>query len=131
MKRKANHLKVLTGTDQPCRMSHEATPTAEPLDQAPAPPSWMVNVHAVAEWNRLAPLLVVNKLLTEQALSTLGHLCNIHGELVRLSSAGMAPTGHMLAQYRALANDFGLTPVAQGKVRSGAEPKKANPFDGL
>lgn len=47
---------------------------------------------------------------------------------MQLWSAGEAPTGHMLAQYRALVNDFGLTPVAQGKVRPTGEEKSGNRF---
>jgi hypothetical protein len=38
----------------------------------------------------------------------------------------------MLAQYRALVNDFGLTPVAQGKVKGNGEGSKSgNKFAGI
>jgi hypothetical protein len=63
---------------------------------------------------------------------TLGHLCALHGKIAQLYAAGEAPTGHMVAQYRGLANDFGLTPVAQGKVKqSGEAAKPSGKFAGI
>lgn len=73
-------------------------------------------------------MLVNNKLLTDAGLMAFGHLCALHGKLVQLWAAGESPTGHMLSQYRALINDFGLTPVAQGKVKVAGDNPKANPF---
>lgn len=126
--RKPAKLKVIAGTDQPCRRPG-ASPVELPLAaEIPAAPDWLPNVHAVSEWNRLAPILHKVGLLTEGGLSALGTLCALHGKLVQLWSAGEAPTGHMLAQYRALVNDFGLTPVAQGKVRPTGEEKSGNRF---
>ena len=89
------------------------------------PPKWIKNSHAKEEFNRLARILHANKLLTEACLSPLAMLCALHGEIVTKFAKKDAPTGHMLAQYRALVNDFGLTPVAQGKIRDGG--KKENP----
>lgn len=120
-------LKLIQGTDQPCRMDQ---PTVElpVVSGLPDAPDWLPNAHAVQEWERLAPILQAAGLLTEAGLSALGMLCALHGKLVQLWAAGESPTGHMLAQYRALVNDFGLTPVAQGKVRSGGEEKPSNRF---
>ncbi len=125
--RKPHTLKVVAGTDRPDRVP---PPSVElPLvEQCPPPPSWLANAHAVSEWNRLAPILTNNRLLTEASLSTLGVLCSLFGKIVQLYAAGESPTGHMLAQHRALANDFGLTPVAQGKVKPLGEEKKGNKF---
>lgn len=124
--RKPDHLKVIAGTDQPCRM----TPVVElPLcDGVPSAPDWLPNVHAVKEWDRLAPILAANGLLTKAGLSALAMLCALHGKVVQLFAAGEAPTGHMIAQYRNLINDFGLTPVAQGKVKPLGEKEKGNRF---
>ncbi len=115
-------LKVVSGT---ARKDREAPPSVElPLiSETPSPPDWLPNAHAVKEWERLAPILVANKLLTEAGLSAFGMLCSLHGKLVQLWAAGEAPVASMVAQYRNLINDFGLTPVAQGKVKQvGAEP---------
>lgn len=86
-------------------------------------------MHAVKEWQRLAPILVANKLLTEAGLSAFGMLCSLHGKLVQLFAAGESPNASMVASYRNLVNDFGLTPVAQGKVKpSGADSAPGNRF---
>lgn len=128
--RKPSHLKSVAGTERPDR----ATPPVVEfplLASVPEPPTWLPNAHAVNEWKRLAPILHANKLLTDAGLSALGVLCALHGKVVQLFAAGEAPTGHMVAQYRNLINDFGLTPVAQGKVKhSGGEAKQGNRFAG-
>jgi phage terminase small subunit len=125
--RKPRALKVVSGTVQPCR---DQKPLAElpPVLNVPKAPDWLPNAHAKKEWNRLAPILVANKLLTEAGLSAFGMLCSLHGKLVQLWSAGEAPVASMVAQYRNLVNDFGLTPVAQGKVSPVGESKPENRF---
>jgi phage terminase small subunit len=126
--RKPAALKVIAGTDRADR----AAPASVDLPLVagvPDAPDWLPNPHAVKEWNRLAPILHANRLLTEAGLSALGMLCALHGKICQLYAAGESPTGHMAAQYRGLANDFGLTPVAQGKVRpAGGEEKAGNRF---
>lgn len=129
--KKPHNLKVVAGTARPDR---DGPPLVElPLvPDVPPPPDWLPNGHAVKEWERLAPILHANKLLTEAGLSTLGMLCALHGKIVQLYAAGEAPVASMVAQHRALSNDFGLTPVAQGKVRPhGDTEKPGNPFGAL
>lgn len=126
--RKPVALKVISGTDQPCRR-----PEIPPVDfalasEVPAPPDWLPNAHAIKEWHRLAPILCQVGLLTEAGTSALAMLCSLHGKIVQLYAAGEAPTGHMVAQYRALTNDFGLTPVAQGKVKPVGQKEEGNRF---
>ena len=125
--RKPPNLKVLSGTVQPCR---DAGPVIDlPLvDGVPHAPDWLPNSHAMREFDRLAPILVANRLLTEAGLMALAHLCALHGKIVQLYAAGESPTGHLISQYRNLINDFGLTPVAQGKVKAGGEAPKGNKF---
>lgn len=130
--RKPTSLKVVAGTDRPCRRPESAPVEIPALDHIPDPPDWLPNAHAVKEWQRLAPILTANKLLTEAGLSALGQLCALHGKVVQLYSAGEAPVASMVAQMRGLMNDFGLTPVAQGKVKAGGDETKAgNKFAGL
>jgi len=125
--RKAHNLKVVAGTARPDRI--EPTGVDLPLvDGVPPAPDWLPNAHAIKEWDRLAPILIANKLLTEASLSTLGMLCALHGKIVQLYAAGESPNGHMMAQLRGLSNDFGLTPVAQGKVKPSGEKEKGNRF---
>ncbi|MFC7518704.1 hypothetical protein ACFQUU_27205 [Herbaspirillum sp. GCM10030257] len=125
--KKLAQLKSISGTNQPCR---ETAPGVElpTLDQVPTAPDWLPNAHAVKEWDRLATILTNNKLLTEGALSALGMLCALHGKMVQLWAAGEAPTASLYGQYRNMVNDFGLTPVAQGKVKPSGEEKKGNKF---
>lgn len=128
--RKPTSLKVVAGTDRPDR-AVASTVELPLVDAIPEVPDWLPNAHAIKEWNRLAPILYANKLLTEAGTTTLGVLCSLFGKICQLYAAGESPTGHMVAQYRALANDFGLTPVAQGKVRaSGETSKPGNRFAG-
>ena len=130
--RKPTSLKVVAGTDRPCRRPESAPVEMPALDHIPDPPDWLPNAHAVKEWQRLAPILTANKLLTEAGLSALGQLCALHGKVVQLYAAGEAPVASMVAQMRGLMNDFGLTPVAQGKVKAGGDETKAgNKFAGL
>ena len=130
--RKPTSLKVVAGTDRPCRRPESAPVEMPALDHIPDPPDWLPNAHAVKEWQRLAPILTANKLLTEAGLSALGQLCALHGEVVQLYAVGEAPVASMVAQLRGLMNDFGLTPVAQGKVKAGGDETKAgNKFAGL
>ena len=124
--KKPPRMKVISGTDQKCR--RETKSIDLPLvDDVPEAPDWLINAHAVNEWNRLAPMLIANKLLTKAGLSAFGVMCAIQGKINQLFAAGEFPTGHMLAQYRNLVNDFGLTPVAQGKVKP-SETGKQNKF---
>ncbi len=126
--RKPTSLKVVAGTDRPDREPQQAVDL--PLVSAvPSPPDWLPNAHATKEWERLAPILHANKLLTEAGLSALGQLCALHGNTVQMYAAGLAPVASMVSQLRGFLNDFGLTPVAQGKVRpSGDAEKSGNAF---
>lgn len=121
--KKPNKLKVIAGTERKDRMQHDVVELPLTGD-IPDAPDWLPNSHAKKEWDRLAPTLHAVGLLTEAGLSALAHLCSLHGKLVQLWSAGESPNGNMMAQYRSLANDFGLTPVAQGKVKASAESKQ-------
>lgn len=122
-------MKLISGTDQPCRRPAEPELELPLVDAVPDPPDWLPNMHALKEWNRLAPMLVANKLLTEAAIISLAHLCALHGKIVQLYSADEAPPASMIAQHRALSNDFGLTPALRSKVTpSGSRSNRFNRF---
>lgn len=124
-RKKPNHLKVLSGSR---RIDDHQTVDLPPVSEIPPPPDWLPNAFAVREWNRLAPILFDNGLLTEASLSTLGVLCSCYGELAKQYSAGLSPTGHLVAQYRNLINDFGMTPSSASKVRASGDQAKPNRF---
>ncbi|WP_331689566.1 hypothetical protein [Aquilutibacter rugosus] len=122
-------MKLIAGTD---RKDREPQNVVElPLVNAvPSAPDWLPNSHAVKEWERLAPILHANGLLTEAGLSALGQLCALHGKVVQLYAAGESPNASMIGQLRGLLNDFGLTPVAQGKVKQVEAERPGNKFAG-
>ena len=127
------HLKLLAGTDRADRVSIVEI-EEEPILQIPPPPLWLPNSHATVEWLRLAPILIANKLLTEGSLSSLAQLCALHGKIVQLYAAGEAPGASMLGTLRNMHNDFGLTPMSQGKVNGGVPKeteKPKNKFTGI
>lgn len=125
--KKPSQLKVVAGTERKDRAPASSVEMPA-VSEVPMPPDWLPNAHAIKEWNRLAPILVANKLLTEAGLSAFGMLCSLHGKLVQLWAAGEAPVASMVSQYRNLINDFGLTPVAQGKVKPVGDATPANKF---
>ena len=120
-------LKVVAGTQRNDRMPDGHADLPILLDVPPAP-DWLPNAHAIKERDRLAGILTANRLLTEGGLSSLGMMCALHGKIVQLYAAGEAPTASMAGTLRNLANDFGLTPVAQGKVKPVGESEKGNKF---
>lgn len=124
--RKPTHLKLIAGTHRPDREA-PAGIQVPVLNEIPDPPDWLPSAHAVREFNRLAEILFHARLLTELSVGPLAHLSALHGKIVQLWAAGTAPTGNQVAQYRALMNDFGLTPASAGKVRQGVGPKD-NPY---
>jgi len=128
--KKPPNLKAIAGTKRPDRDGILGGVAVDlPLvNEVPLPPDWLPNVHAMKEWERLAPILVANKLLTQAGLSALGILCSLHGKIVQLFAAGETPHASLVAQQRGLMNDFGLTPASQGKVKPGAETDPGNKF---
>lgn len=127
--KKPRHLKAIAGT---VRKDRDAPVEVDlPLvDAVPSAPDWLPNNHAVKEWNRLAAILVANKLLTEADLATLGHMCALHGKIVQLYAAGESPTASMASTLRVMQSDFGLSPVARGKVAPLPAEKKGSKFEG-
>lgn len=122
--RKPASLKMVAGTERKDRAT-KSTLEIPALDKVPPAPDWLPNAHAIKEWDRLAAILTANKLLNSASIGSLGQLCALFGKVVQLYAAGEAPTASMLGTLRNLSNDFGLSPVAQGKVNMlGEEPTK-------
>lgn len=114
--RKLDAIKKLEGTLKKTReVDSLPLPTVAAL---PQPPDWLRNRHAIAEWYRLSPILFRVGVLTEAGIPALAVLCAVHGSIVSAFDGGEVPTAAELAQYRNLINDFGLTPVAQTKVKA-------------
>ena len=120
-------LKVIAGTDQPCRMGGAAAALPEVKDET-APPDWLTQADAVAEWARVEPMLRASRVLTEGDLTALAHLCQLHGACVKLYRAGLEPTAAQLTQLRTFYAEFGLTPSSRSRVSSGGPKDDGNPF---
>lgn len=125
--KKPTQLKILAGTARKDR-DKGAKVDLPKVDSVPEAPSWLPNAHAVTEFNRLAAILFNNSLLHEVSVSALAHLAALHGKLLHIWSTGGIPSGHLMAQYRNLSNDFGLTPISCSKIGGAAPVKKKNAF---
>lgn len=122
---KPAHLKAIDGTTRKDRGAPEDTIRYPALEVVPPPPDWLVNAHARQEFLRLAPILSQNKLLTEVNLSALANLCAIHGVMVTAWAAGGFPPAAIIAQFRQLCSEFGITPMSQGRIKApGAAPEQ-------
>ena len=108
-KKTPRHLKLLRGTLQPCRDVAPATPGLPVLDVAPIPPAWMTDLTALAEFRRLAAVLMANSLLTSGNVALLAHLAMLHARITAAWLAGETPTAALLGVYRKLSGDLGLT----------------------
>lgn len=101
-------LKLLRGTlNRPASDAAE-TPGLPVLDAVPTPPAWLTNTEAVREWNRIAPILVANKMLNAGNIGLLAQLCATHGYLVQIWSGGEKANAALIATYRMLSNSLGL-----------------------
>lgn len=130
-------LKVLKGTDQPCRMNpHEPSLTAVVPD-APA----FLGTIALEEWNRKAPLLARMGVLTEGDDAALAAYCQAYerfveaeskirqsGLLIKTSSGNVIQSPLVGVANRAMElmhrfmTEFGLTPSS--RTRIAAHPAK-------
>lgn len=127
---KPSNLRVISGTNKPSKEKQATSTLDKPLEEVPKAPSWLPNVHAVREWNRLAPILHRRKTLTESSLSGLATLCALHGKLVQIWAAGETPGAPLLAQYRGYMMEFALTPASAARVPNNGheEDETENPF---
>jgi phage terminase small subunit len=107
MRPKPRKLKVLAGTHRKDRDRREAAPLPA-LDSIPPPPAWLPNTHALAEYKRLALILIANGLLTRGNVALLSHLAATHGLLVDAYARGETPAAAHLTALRALHGDLGL-----------------------
>lgn len=111
--RKPLHLKQLAGTVRRHRPEPPGAVVPVDLDADPLPPDWLPGPEALAEWHRLVPLLRAQRLLAESDLTTLAHLCALHGRCVRQYAAGITPKPGLLSVLRLMRGSFGLTPVTR------------------
>jgi hypothetical protein len=124
--RKPNKLKLISGSREPTFAELDLPPVSD----VPRPPSWMKNPEARREWRRLVPLLSGAGILSEPSLAPLGILCGLYGEITKAWRHGLPPKAAMVAQYRAAAGEFALTPATRSRASAIAgKSTEPNRFD--
>jgi len=119
--RKPDSLKLVTGTFRPDRAA--PGPALPALDAVPERPSWLTDVNAVKEWQRLVTVMAANKLLNAGNVGLLAQLCALHGLLVKIWAAGNVPTAALIASYRGLSGCLGLLSMSM-PASPGAKPNR-------
>jgi len=124
--RKPDHLKAISGTARPDRVEKNVLLFPASVD-VPDCPTWL-KASAAKEWHRIARILAESGVLTEASYGSLAQMCCLYGRLVDIWTAGGEPDNSLISQYRSYANDFGLTPAAQSKVKAPKKEDKPNAF---
>ena len=119
--RKPDHLKAISGTDQPCRRDPLADilPDYPKVEEFPGPPP-NLNVDGAAMWNALGPQLVAVGLLQVVDLYALEHMCYLWQQFRQKASAKLEITASESNALKACWSDFGLTPAARRRVVAAA-----------
>lgn len=148
-KRKPDHLKIVSGTAQPCRMNPSA-PTANP--GLPTPPAWL-SERACELFNQVAATLDTMGIASPDHVHALAMLAS-RLEEIEITTAVIEDLGRTyttttqsgdqmfrtrpevgqrneaLRHAQSLLAEFGLTPAALGKV-SAPGKRDENPFAAL
>ena len=123
--RKPAALKLMQGTDQPCRRREEV---AFPLVTEAEPPDWLINAFAINEWHDRVEQLTTTGVLTTADLTSLVIYCNLVARAKMKFDAGSAPTSAEVNQLRMMAGEFGLSPTTRSKPLKAAGEGPKNPF---
>lgn len=126
------------------RALNQAEP-APPVETPTIPPH--LDNEAVAEWHRLAPLLIAEGLLTQLDRAALSALCQAwgrycqaeaalkeHGPVVRspngfpIQNPWLSIANTALKQLSAWLAEFGLTPSSRSRVKRGDGQAEADPL---
>lgn len=101
-------------------------PDRAPLTKAPAAPNWMTK-EAKAEWKRIMPRLIEDRIITKADLTGVENYCVATGRIreieaqFRLSGLDKVLFGmqnRAMQTARQLAAEYGLSPVSRARVGS-------------
>lgn len=145
---KPTALKVLHGTNQPCRSNpKEPKPAADKVKA----PTWL-SKGSRKHWRKIEPVLRDMNILTNADVTALAMLCDALTEYIE-AQAVLQEQGRTYQSYTAegammwrprpevaISNDawrrvhsmmtqFGMTPSSRTKVQAVSEPETASPFD--
>ena len=118
-KPKPTALKVIAGNPGK-RPLAAAEPTFAPAG-TPAP-DWLSD-EARAVWERVAPCLEANGMLSVPDADSLAVYADVVGRYVELRRAGEPAPMNLVQQMRQLASEFGFTPAARSRVSAPRKPE--------
>lgn len=121
-------LKVLRGTNQPCRDRPDA-PEFDLVEKFPDPPQHL-NVDGADMWYDLGRQLVNAKVLQTTDLYSLEQLCFTWQQFRKRAKADMESTAAETTALKALFSEFGLNPASRAKLKAGGDGPKDNKFSG-
>ncbi len=104
------------------RPMNESEPSF-PACQTPAP-DWLTD-EARSVWERVAPCLESNGMLTMADADSLATYCDVVGRYVTLRRAGEDAPMNLVQQMRQLAAEFGFTPASRSRVAAPRKPDAA------
>ncbi|MBF2716890.1 phage terminase small subunit P27 family [Agrobacterium vitis] len=102
------------------------TPDRAPLTKAPSAPKWMTD-EARAEWKRIMPRLIEDRIVTKADLTGVENYCVAVGRVREIEaifrSSGLDKTlfgmqNRAMQTARQLAAEYGLSPVSRARVGS-------------
>ncbi len=106
---KAPHLKVINGTDQPCRKTVQVV---QPIDGEPVRPTWLTGP-ARRIWDTKLGRYEARGQAVAGCEDALAQYCALEAELIALWRKKLAPTVAMVNAHRIYANEFYDTPASQ------------------
>ncbi len=136
-------LKIIKGTDQPCRMQKdEPKPATNNIKMPPG-----LSKDAKKHWRIISKRLIAAKILTEIDTDALAMYCeswavwwdatkkvNEHGSVVEGQNGYAVQSPYFLIankahnQMRQMATEFGMTPSSRTRVAATSSPDDDNPF---
>lgn len=120
-------LRAIRGTSRRDRDAPQPPASLLPrVSSPPAPPSFLTNQEAIAEWNRSSAALAACGLLREGSLAALAHYCHLHGALVDAYARGSTPPAAYYTALRNFAASLGLVLPPTSRLSDPA--KSANRF---
>ncbi|MBO0141593.1 phage terminase small subunit P27 family [Agrobacterium sp. Ap1] len=105
------------------------TPDRAPLTKAPSAPKWMTD-EARAEWKRIMPRLIEDRIITKADLTGVENYCVAVGRVREIEAvfrtSGLDKTffgmqNRAMQTARQLAAEYGLSPVSRARVGTAAD----------